>query len=524
MVYSAHSSEITGIEAWLDMGQQHGTDMFGQPALPGVSFSQWLKRQRTSKGLTQEQLAHQIGCAAITLRKIEADQRRPSVQVAERLAEILHVPAGERTAFLRYARGELRYALGDLPDESPWQSGAARRTNLPADVTAIIGREAQVEAIRGQLLRDDVRLVTLIGPPGIGKTRLSTEVARGTLGVFIDGVFFIGLAPLDDASKLANTVLHCLDFAEDRRLSVQEQLKTGIAARRMLLVLDNCEHLVQDAAHLSLELLRACPNLKILATSRGALRIPGEWLHTVPPLSLPEDGVLISADSVQHYSALMLFAERARAVQSDFGITDENVGAVASICARLDGLPLAIELTAAQTRVLSTAALLERLGGVGFPSASAARLAIPSQLSLDQAIGRSFDLLTAPERKLFAYFSVFSGGFSLEAAEAAFTRDFRNGSVLQILTSLLDRSLLQRSRDVLGEARFSMLVTIQHFARERLRESGDEVRIRDSHLGVFLALAERLDREIHGFAGIIRGGDIGHGVALVEGGRAAGRG
>jgi predicted ATPase/DNA-binding XRE family transcriptional regulator len=466
--------------------------------LPQVSFGEWLKRQRNSRGLTQKQFARQIDCATITLRKIEAEERRPSVQLVERLASILDVPATERERFLHYARGELKYALPDLVEELPWGATASTPTNLPMSLTSLIGREAELARLQTYLMRAEIRLVTLIGPPGIGKTRLGIEAARQSLAEFSDGIFFVALAPLDVPSLIAPTTLQALGYVESKKLPVEKQLVRGIGEKHILIVLDNCEHLVQDAAAFASELLSACPRLKILATSRESLRISGEWLFTVPSLKLPREDSSIDVDSISQYSALTLFTERACAVQPDFVLTSDNLKTVSDICAQLDGLPLAIELIAPQVRLFSPKSLLERLSDQLIFSAKGARTASSRQLSLGHAIGWSYELLTPDERKLFAYLSIFSGGFTLPAAEAVFSKYFAYESISDLIVSLLNKSLLQRALDSQGEARFRMLVTIQHFALERLRNFGEEAKVRDAHLNYFLDLAERVDQEIHG--------------------------
>jgi len=319
-----------------------------------VSFGEWLKRQRNGRGLTQEQLAQQIGCAAITLRKIESEERRPSAQIIERLSEILHISPDEQTAFLRFARGDWKSAPAVESADSPWHpSDLSPLSNLPASATSLIGREQDVAIVCEYLSRDDVRLVTLIGPPGIGKTRLSIEGARQSLHNFPDGVVFVALAPLDDSTLIAFTLAQTLGYVGVKNLSTSEQLRDGIGDKQMLLVLDNCEHLVEGIAALASDLLSVCPHLKILTTSRESLRAPGEWQYSVPTLNVPKENSVMDLETASQFPALILFAERARAVRSDFTLNADNLQPVASICAQLDGLPLAIELIAARIRLMS---------------------------------------------------------------------------------------------------------------------------------------------------------------------------
>lgn len=463
-----------------------------------VSFGEWLKRQRNSRGLTQEQLAHQIGCATITLRKIESEERHPSAQIAERLADIFDIPANDYEDFLRYARGALRYAPGDREVGKPWrESKASPRTNLPSAVTKLIGREQELSEVHEYLMDAEIRLVTLIGPPGIGKTRLGIEAANRSVSDFPDGVYFVALAPLDNPTLIASITRQSLGYVESQRLTADQQLMNGIGNKRMLIVLDNCEHLIKDVTQFASDLLSACPNLKILATSRELLRIPGEWLYTVPPLKSSDES-LEDHETLSSYPALILFTERARAVQKDFTLTPENIQAVSSICAHLDGLPLAIELVAAQTRVHSPQSLLERLNDQFILSVEGARNAPRRQISLSHAINWSYVSLKPEEQRLFAYLSVFSGGFTFDAAETIFSEKIIDKPIPDLIVSLLDKSLLQRSTDPDGEPRFHMLVSICYFAADQLQRIDDMAKVRDWHLTYFVELAEHADAEVRG--------------------------
>ena len=264
-----------------------------------VSFGEWLKRRRKVEGLTQEQLAEKVSCSTITLRKIEGEERRPSAQIVERLAEVFNIPSNEQTAFLRFARGDWRSAPAETREDAPWRvSSGIPRSNLPATVNSLIGREHEISDICNYLQRTDIRLVTLIGPPGIGKTRLSIESARQSLADFPDGVFFVALAPLGNPTLIATTIAQALGFVEATNISTNEQLKEGIGKKRILLVIDNCEHLVEETSSLISELLSACSRLKILATSRESLRITGEWLYSVPALDIPKETSSIDLETI----------------------------------------------------------------------------------------------------------------------------------------------------------------------------------------------------------------------------------
>ena len=462
-----------------------------------VSFGEWLKRRRKAGGLTQEQLARQVNCSTITLRKIEAEERRPSAQIVERLAEIFEIPSNEQTGFLRFARGDWKSAPSAIMAGGPWHvSTTILPTNLPVSLTSLIGREQDVAVICEYLSRADIRLVTLVGPPGIGKTRLSTEAARQSLRDFPDGVFFIALAPLDDPTLIASTLAQTLGFVGVKNLSTSEQLVKGIGDKQMLLVLDNCEHLIEGVVSLAPALLSACSRLKILTTSRESLRTPGEWQYLVPTLSVPKEKSPVDLETVSQFPALTLFAERARAVRSDFTLNAENIQPVASICAQLDGLPLAIELIAARVRLMSPQFLLAKMNDQFVLSANGMRAPSTRQKTLNNAIGWSYNLLSDEEQKMFARLSVFSGGFTLEAAEAIFSRTTVDKSVSDLVASLLDKSLLQRTAE--DEARFSMLVTIQKFALDRLQAMGEESEVRYWHFDYFLNLAEAGESHMYG--------------------------
>jgi len=464
-----------------------------------ITFGEWLRRRRKALDLTQARLADRVGCSAAAIRKIEAEERRPSVQIAERLAEIFNIPPGEWTSFLKFTRGSWQPVPAAPGEDAPWRaSPLSPRTNLPATTTSVIGREEDIARVRSQLLNPGVRLVTLFGPPGIGKTRLCLEVVRPVQPDFADGVFFVALASLEEPSLVALAILQTLRYVEAKGLPARQQLVEGIGDKRILLVLDNCEHLMDEVASLSAELLVACPGLKILASSRESLRIPGEWLYPVPALGFPQEAAAVGIQSTARYPALTLFAERARLVQPDFKLDPGNVLAVASICMQLDGLPLAIELFAARMRAMSPQVLLERLTDQFILSADGMRGLSGRQKTLGNAIDWSYHTLPPDEQELFAELAVFSGGFTLQAVEAVFPGAARGRTVAERITALSDKSLLQRSLDPYGEVRFHMLGTVRKFALDCLRRMDREAQARQAHLAYFVELAEKADREMHG--------------------------
>jgi predicted ATPase/transcriptional regulator with XRE-family HTH domain len=477
------------------------TNFFHLRCMEKHSFGYWLRLRRKALDLTQDALADRVGCSVGLIRKIEAEERRPSAQIVERLADIFSIPQEEQTAFRRFARGELRSAPADTEENFPWHTTTeSTRTNLPATVTSFIGREQEIGEVRAYLSDPKIRLVTLVGPPGIGKTRLSIEVARAALQDFPEGVFFVALAPLEDPNLIASAVAQALGYVGARNISTTEQLKEGIGDKQMLLVLDNCEHLIEDVASFASDLLSACPQLKILATSRESLRILGEWLYPVPALDVPAETSSVNVESASKFPALTLFAERARAVRSDFSLSTDNIETIAEICAHLDGLPLVIELIAARIRLMTPQALLAHLSAQFVLTADGMRAAAERQKTLHNAIDWSYKLLPPEEQKLFAYLSVFSSGFTLEAVEAIFSQKITEKPLPNLLALLLDKSLLKLAPDLeaSGETRYTMLVTIREYARERLREMGEEAEIRNEHLVYFLDFAEKARKEMRG--------------------------
>jgi predicted ATPase len=364
-------------------------------------------------------------------------------------------------------------------DFPPPRTLEGRVTNLPAQPTPLVGRDQELETVRTLLLAKDTRMVTLTGPGGTGKTRLALQVAANSVDEFPDGVYGVMLAPVMDPEVVPLELARVVGIEEMPTQPIVGALKAGLAGRRTLILLDNFEH-VGAAAPLLAELLAACPRLKLLVTSREPLRIAAERQYPVPPLP----------DS----DAVMLFVERARAVRPDFELTDETAPIVAEICERLDGLPLAVELAAAWSKVLPPAALLRRLERrLELPASRSAD--VPArQSTLREAIAWSYDLLSDEERRLHARLSVFMGGCTVEAAERIADPEGELGiDVLEGIASLVDRSLLRETEDDEGEPRFAMLATIREYAREHLRESGEEGAVLRRHALEFARFAEEAE-------------------------------
>jgi predicted ATPase/class 3 adenylate cyclase len=386
-----------------------------------------------------------------------------------------------------------------LPSEFPPRITLdAHPNNLPVQPTVFIGREKELAAVCSLLRDTNTRLVTLTGPGGTGKTRLALQAGAEVLNEFRDGVWFVDLAPTTDHKLVISAIAHPLGVREAGGETIADRLKAYLKDKHLLMILDNFEQVSEAALQVS-QLLGSCPRLKVLATSRVPLSIRGEKEYPVPPLSVPDVRNLPTLERLTQYEAVRLFIERATDVKPDFQVTNENAPAVAEICARLDGLPLAIELAAARVRMLSPAALLARLSQrlkvlTGGPLDLPAR-----QQTLRNTIEWSYDLLTEGEKQLFRRMAPFSGGRSLEALEAVCNYDGQLGiDVFEGTGSLLSKNLLREVEGSGGEPRFWMLETIHECAREKLEESGESEALGREHALYFLALAEEAEPHLTG--------------------------
>lgn len=387
----------------------------------------------------------------------------------------------------------------DLPSEfPPLRTLESLRNNLPPQSTPLVGREREVDEVCGRLLQEEIHLLTLTGPGGTGKTRIALQAAADLLEEFEDGVFFVYLATVTDSDLFFNEIAGALALQESGVVSLKDALEEYLGRRELLLVLDNFEQ-VLSAAPLVGELLNAAPRLKVLATSRIPLGIYGEHEYAVPPLSVPDPRRLPDLGTLSQYEAVRLFIERAQAAKAGFEITNDNAPSIAEICARLDGLPLAIELAAARIKLLPPKAILTRLTNRLKLLTGGAKNLPARQRTLRGAIEWSHDLLDEGERTLFARLAVFSGGRTLEAIEAVCDAE---GDLpvdaLDGVASLLDKSLLTRVEGPEDEPRFVMLETIHEFAREKLQESGEAEEIGRAHAQYFLALVEEAEPELYG--------------------------
>ncbi|MBA2468609.1 MAG: tetratricopeptide repeat protein, partial [Chloroflexia bacterium] len=400
-------------------------------------------------------------------------------------------------------------------------SGRARTRpfNVPRPLTPLLGRERELEELRARLLDEDVQLVTLTGPGGVGKTRLAIEAATTLRDAFDDGVWFIDLLPLTDPARVASAIARALGIRDTAGRSLIGRLSAFLARREALLILDNFER-VADAAPLLVTLLGACPRLKVLVTSRVSLHVSGERQFPVSPLECPDASASLTLAEAASSGAVRLFVTRAEAAWPEFELTEANMAAVAAICQRLDGLPLAIELAAARAKHLNPPAMLTRLNRRLELLTGGMRDQPARMQSMRDAVAWSYDLLTPGEQRLFRRLSVFVNGFTLGAAVAvgdedepgagnqrqlldgdpAFAPPGSPSSVLDGVISLIDKSLVEHAREPVGEPRFTMLETLREYGLERLEASGERDVTQRRHTAWCLALVESVEAERVGLA------------------------
>ncbi len=462
-------------------------------------FSPLLRHHRVRAGLSQEALAER---ARVSARAISALERgvntRPQLETVRRLATALELDPNGRAALLAAARP-------DAAPPAPPPTGpptATRYAPLPTPPAPLLGRDAELARLAALLGDPARRLLTLVGPGGIGKTRLAVELAATRRGDFADGTAFVDLAAIRDPDLVPPAIADALQLHEIGGQPLPDRLKDARRDRHLLLLLDNFEQ-VLDAAPLVADLLSACARLTVLATSRAPLRLRGEREFPVPPLALPDPAHLPAPDAVAAYPAVALFRERARAVRPDFALTAENTPTVVAICARLDGLPLALELAATRLKSLSPGALLARLDK-RLPLLTGGARDLPArQRTLRDTIAWSEGLLAPEDRAFFRALAVFAGGGPLTAIEAichppAGATPLPGGVLLDRLGILVDQSLLRQIAPDRDEPRFAMLETIREYATERLAASGEMATYQDAHAAYFLVLTEAAEPELQG--------------------------
>jgi predicted ATPase/DNA-binding XRE family transcriptional regulator len=450
-----------------------------------ITFGIWLRKHRRALDLSRQAFAAQVGCAEVTLRRIEAGTLKPSKELANIVLERLGIPETERTGWISFARG-----LSSFPSQSLPTSNKPK-LNLPAPITTFIGREKEQANVVGLLGKH--RLVTLTGSGGVGKSRLSIKVGEQSLEKYADGVWFVELASLSDPALLAQTAISLLGIPAQPDIPDMDLLINFLCPKSLLLILDNCEHLVDGCAHFTDILLKSCPDLKILVTSREPIGVGGEALYRVPSLAFPDLQQPRALNSLADFEAIMLFEERARLVQFDFSLTSENVSSVAQICQRLDGIPLAIELAAAKIGILSIEQIVHQLDESFNLLTNGSRTALPRHYTLRASMDWSWGLLTEPQQTLMCQLSVFAGGWTLDAAQAVC-----NGDVLELVNSLLKKSLIVANQEIGRDTRYRFHEVVRQYAHEKFVETSEEENIRTHHMKYFLQLLEKMEPELKG--------------------------
>ena len=454
-----------------------------------------------TKATAKEPTLEQAHASIMRLHALLGSPEKALAQY-ERLCKALHRNlATEPGAATRRLRDEI--AAGKLrptPPASPVQeekTSDSVKHNLPAARTSFVGREQEMVEVKRALAM--TRLLTLTGAGGTGKTRLSIEVARHLVGTYPDGVRLVELAPISELELVAQEVANVLGVQERPGEPLMGTLLEALAGKEMLLVVDNCEHVVDGAARLVDTLLASCPRLKVLATSREPLGVYGEVNSLVPPLSLPDHDGAPTVESLMRYEAVRLFLDRSRLRLPDFGLTQENAPAVSKVCRRLEGIPLAIELATARMGVLAVEQVAQRLEVSLDVLKDIGRTTAPRQRTLRATLDWSHNLLSEVERALFRRLSVFAGGWTLEAAEAVCSGEgIEHGEVLDLLERLVDKSLVVVQASSGGAARYRMLEPIRQYARDKLEESGEAEELRSSHATFYLVLAEEAEPGLAG--------------------------
>jgi predicted ATPase/transcriptional regulator with XRE-family HTH domain len=455
-------------------------------------FAALLRTYRTAAGLSQDELAERAGLSRRGISDLERGTRRkPYPETIRRLADALDLDQPARMQLQDVGRrASHSMPQVDTGPEPPVHQGIA------APLTSFVGRERELESVRRLVASS--RLVTLVGTGGVGKTRLALEVVRALVPDYPGEVYVVELAPLADPALVGQAVAAALNVEDRGGRSAVELLISVLRDRRVLLVLDNCEHLIRACGELVRALLSACPELRILATSREPLRLAGEWRWRVPSLSVPDTSTSPVPEQLRASEAVRLFVERAQAVRPDFEETEDDMQLVGDICRRLDGIPLAIELAAPLVGALSLEQIAEHLEDRFALLTSGTREALPRHQTLRAMVDWSYDLLEAPQRTLLQRLSVFAGGWTLDAAERVCAgEEIQAHDVVRQLVRLVDQSLVVVDIYA-GAARYRLPETLRQYARERLLASGTAGALRHQHALFFTGLAEQADDQLRG--------------------------
>jgi predicted ATPase/DNA-binding XRE family transcriptional regulator/Tfp pilus assembly protein PilF len=457
-----------------------------------TTVGSWIKDRRRELSLTQEDLSNQVGCAMSTIRKIESGILRPSRIMALRIATFLDIDQAAQPAFMTLAR------LPINPARSATSAVRPGSASLPVPQGVLIGRETDVAFVRGCMLQRQARLITLVGPPGVGKTRLALAIAAEMHAAFAGNVAFVALEAVRDARMVLAAVAEALDVSEQVGKTLLVSIQAAVVASRLLVVLDNCEQVLAAAADIA-ALLAACPQLTILATSQEVLHLSYEQQVPVMPLATPPRAGQVDWPGLETYPAVALFVSYARQVEPAFTLTPENAPAVAAICARLDGIPMAIQLIAARVKIMAPPALLEELDTLTSLVLNHQQTRGPRQYTLRSAIAWSYQSLSVAEQQLFQLLGVCVGGCTLEALEAL--GNVHGGSIYDVteqLSTLLDKSMVQYQHREGSEPRFTMLTTLRAYAQEQLAGSGEQEAVYGHYADYYGALAANASEQLRG--------------------------
>ena len=475
----AWSTAPLKVRMGIHTGPAHLEDASNKPRYSGY----------TTLALTQRIMAAGHG-GQILLSQASHDSTRDNLS-----AQVQLVDMGERR-LKDFLRTEHIYqaSVPDLPSEfPPLNTLELFSHNLPAPLTSFVGRQKEIDEITKCIA--EKRMVTLTGSGGSGKTRLCLQAGAACLDQFADGVWLAELAPVTSPSLVPQTLLSIFNLREDSQRSALEVLIDYLRTKSLLLLIDNCEHLIGDCARITETLLQTCPKLKILATSREALGIPGEFSYRVPSLGIPDPADVHSLENLEKVDSIRLFIERAQTAKPEFALTEDTAAFVAQICSRLDGIPLAIELAASRVKVLTPEQIAARLDDRFHLLTGGSRTALPRQQTLRAAIDWSYSLLSEEEKTIFRRLAVFLGGWTLEAAESVCGEE-RNGSdILDLLTRLVDKSLLL-IEETPGGMRYHRLETIRQYSREKLFDTDEVETVRDRHLDFYVHFAELVDEKL----------------------------
>ena len=483
--------ELEGTVNYISPEQAMGQPVDGRTDLYalGVMFYELVTGQLPFQGETLEVISQHINKPVTPPRKINP-------QLPTELEDIILKLLAKKPEDRYASSNQLATALDGFLTEKQPHPGIAYQ-ELPIEVTSFIGRQAVIEEVTGAL--SDSRLVTLIGPGGSGKTRLALRVAKQLIPAYPDGVVWVELVSLEDPNLIPQTVAGVMKVIDQGGEMPLKSLTSHLRDISPLLILDNCEHLIEASAKFSDHLLRTCPRLYILATSREALGIDGENTYEVPPMRVPYDGESLSLEDLAAFESIQLFTNRAKSVLPDFELSEATATHVYQICRQLDGIPLAIELAAARVKMLTVSQIVGRLDDRFRLLTSGKRTALPHHQTLRAMIDWSYGLLAEGEQILFNRLAVFSGGWTLEAAEQVCSGDGINEmNVLDLLTQLMEKSMIYVDRSMWKEPRYRFLETIRQYASEKLSAAGEIEELKDRHLAYYLQLVEYANPKLAG--------------------------